>query len=47
MVVAVAAGDLVYACTDHAEECAGPPGDFLVALAQLLDIARRHNEGEL
>ena len=47
MVVAVVDGENVYACSEHAEEHAAPPGDLAVALAQLLDIARRRNEGEL
>ncbi|MFE5591428.1 hypothetical protein [Streptomyces sp. NPDC056549] len=47
MVVAVTAGELVYACMEHAEELSAPTGDFLVILAQLLDIARRRNDGEL
>ncbi|MFE2555951.1 hypothetical protein ACFXGT_07935 [Streptomyces sp. NPDC059352] len=47
MVVAVVDGENVYACAKHADEHAAPPGDLAVAVAQLLDIARRHNEGQL
>lgn len=47
MVVAVVNGENVYACLEHAEEHAAPPGDLTVALAQLLDVARRRNEGKL
>ncbi|MEU6168110.1 hypothetical protein [Streptomyces tanashiensis] len=47
MVVAVTDGEFVYACTEHATELGTPPGDLLVILAQLLDIARRRNDGEL
>ncbi|WP_282697401.1 hypothetical protein [Streptomyces sp. CC208A] len=39
--VALADGEPVYACAEHAAELAAPPGDLAVALAQLLDVYRR------
>ncbi|MFJ7069883.1 hypothetical protein [Streptomyces sp. NPDC101115] len=41
VVVAVRNGKDVYACADHRAELAGPPGDPVVAIAQLQDMARR------
>jgi hypothetical protein len=47
MIVALAGGEDVYACTDHAALHSAPPGDLAVALAQLQDIMLRFYDGQL